>query len=1243
MALVSAPTDSTQRHVLLIGTTVYQDGWADIGAGVLTELEAARKLFVDKLGYDTCNKVVNPNSSDLKKEIASWRAGLDPGPGDWLLVYYTGHGVERAGMLQVITTDIKSRSPETASNAQDLITSLFGDSHPSHVLVIIDTCQSAAAQLDVASTATRLREAQGGAARGADFHVLTTARSIDTAWVGQFIGALDATMSIGTAAGTDEEHVQIAPAVEAVNAILDKAGAQRAGYAGAGERASRFLPNPRWVPRLLQNMESDARARVLHRIQSIALRSHWNPRARGVATEHDAGWFFTGRSRALRRIVQWLGATDAARGLLITGLPGSGKSAVLARIITLADPQQRKLAVEAGALQDSAPAELPAENAIDAALHARAKDPIQLALEMSAALGLDVSSAREDAEAATVAALERRTSRVVVAIDALDEAQRPYDCAAFLRRLLQKSPQVHLLIGVRSSGALNETLVGALGTQIERLDLDAAEWYDKADIGRYVRHYLSASPGSPYATSSDEELRQLAGAVGERAGTSFLVASVTAHALASRPEIMKVDAGQDWLPSTVGEALSLDLARFSGSAGEQIRAVLLALASGFGRGLPKAEWLALARLHSDGDLSEWDLDRISREAGFYIVSDEEFGAPVRRLYHEEFSRHLHSEIPLRQLGAIPQALLDLLPRAADTAAPAWPAASSYLLMYYPAHLVALNRGTELLSVTTSPAWIEAKRRRFVGLEPVLSDLDFASHVARIAEPPDLLAAMRVSAIYTSFATVAPPLAIDVLAALGEPGRAELLATNIEFPLDRCHAFSLLAIRYAKAGNMVKASSCLRLAERAARTVRGHFSTMASYWTIHAALVSGLGEFATATVSSVHRSLGTLRQLQRDTPIGKDVAGLGFQLWAQDRLEEDKSFAIPHWLFWAAMCLREAGDDKGLSEVRDTLAALSNPGNNLSLQTAGVTRDVAYLRSRTFGIVKPRNFALALVEAGLIDEFNDLRRQGVLDSYDYADSAKRYAWALARQGETTVALEIAASIHDDLEEQARAYFHLSQVALEKDDRSFADAVATRAAQLVAQLTATGPLAVPRWRVETWIAQVMLAAGRTDEARRLTESVVEASVAPARENSLAMATPRTAESKGHLFFDSAVDIDEGVIEAVLQAAGTSGTPAARDALQQSGSTQRTQALSLAALAGIDADSASAFALWFDALTASRLAGRKTLIEVVEKGRQVLQRVASSIAVDDLHATIAAVDREFTGGGDHAGDTTASVVNA
>ncbi|HEY3741307.1 MAG TPA: hypothetical protein VGL53_15760, partial [Bryobacteraceae bacterium] len=687
-----------------------------------------------------------PHSSTLKKEVARWRAGVDNGPDDWLVLYWTGHGVEHAGMLQLITTDIESDSPETAPNAHDLVMALVGARQPSHILLIVDTCQSGAAQLDVASTAARLREAQGGAARGADFHVITTARSIDTAWVGQFIDALGVTMTKGTAASTDEEYVQLGPALEKVNEVLAKAGAQRSGFAGAGERASRFLPNPQWVPRLQKNMEPDTRTHVLYRIQSIALRSHWNPRSRGVATEHDAGWFFTGRSRVLRRIIQWLSAEDAAPALVIKGLPGSGKSAVLARIVTLADSQQRNLALESGTLNGITPAEIPFEGAIDAALHARAKDPVQLALEMSSALRLDSSSGQEDPEAATIEALRHRSDRLVVAIDALDEAQRPYDCAAFLRRLLQKAPNIHLLIGVRSSGTPEETLVGALGQHIDPLDLDSADWYDKADLARYVQHYLAVSPNSAYGTLPADNVRQLAEAVTERARTSFLVASVTAHALAGQTAITTLNASQDWLPSTVGEALELDLARFSGSAGQQVRAVLRALAWGFGRGLPRAEWLAIAQVFWDGDMFESDLERWSREAGFYIVTDEEFGTPVWRLYHEEFARHLTSKTPPPAYHVMPKALLDLVPRVPGTTALIWQAASDYLLMYYSAHLAVIH-GSDMIHLTTRPEWIEAKRRRFGSLEPVLEDLDQAAHEA-LCGTPYLPTAVRVSAVYT---------------------------------------------------------------------------------------------------------------------------------------------------------------------------------------------------------------------------------------------------------------------------------------------------------------------------------------------------------------------------------------------------------------------------------------------------------------------------------------------------------------
>ena len=61
--------------------------------------------------------------------------------------------------------------------------------------------------------------------------------------------------------------------------------------------------------------------------------SHWGPRSRGVSSDRSsAGWFFTGRRVALTELVRWL-TTDTPPTLrVITGSPGSGKSALLARL-----------------------------------------------------------------------------------------------------------------------------------------------------------------------------------------------------------------------------------------------------------------------------------------------------------------------------------------------------------------------------------------------------------------------------------------------------------------------------------------------------------------------------------------------------------------------------------------------------------------------------------------------------------------------------------------------------------------------------------------------------------------------------------------------------------------------------------------------------------------------------------------------------------------------------------------------
>src|SRR6185312_9905089 len=73
----------------------------------------------------------------------------------------------------------------------------------------------------------------------------------------------------------------------------------------------------------------------------LALKEHWDPRARGVEQAARPGWFFTGRREALSQLVAWLiAAPDPADNVrVITGGPGSGKSAVLARLVTMSDPQ----------------------------------------------------------------------------------------------------------------------------------------------------------------------------------------------------------------------------------------------------------------------------------------------------------------------------------------------------------------------------------------------------------------------------------------------------------------------------------------------------------------------------------------------------------------------------------------------------------------------------------------------------------------------------------------------------------------------------------------------------------------------------------------------------------------------------------------------------------------------------------------------------------------------------------------
>ena len=77
-------------------------------------------------------------------------------------------------------------------------------------------------------------------------------------------------------------------------------------------------------------------------------RNHFAPRGRGVLPFGGRqGWYFTGRTRALRELAQWLTDSGQPTVQVVTGTPGSGKSAMLGRLVLLADPQHRQTALRA--------------------------------------------------------------------------------------------------------------------------------------------------------------------------------------------------------------------------------------------------------------------------------------------------------------------------------------------------------------------------------------------------------------------------------------------------------------------------------------------------------------------------------------------------------------------------------------------------------------------------------------------------------------------------------------------------------------------------------------------------------------------------------------------------------------------------------------------------------------------------------------------------------------------------------
>ena len=652
-------TELLRRHFVAIATSDYDDATCPALPGVLDEVQSLREwLCDDQLGerrFTQQHEELAHNPA--KRQI---RDALEDPERPWshsdaAVMFVTGHGVFGDGAHWVVLQRTNTgRLHSTAVRTSDVVGWLRGTGIE-HLMIIMDMCYAGAAAGETVTFGDFPRTWLPLASVTRDQKAVTGA--LATA-ITEFLAELRGP------SGDQFNHGPYLLVAQFLSAIQAKLGdTQRLALLHPGlpalEGPSPCLPNPRYRPE--QATVQPARRDLA--LRSKDLEAHWDPRARGVAAGAERGWLFTGRIKLMRRLIQ--ATTDDAQPVLVTGAAGTGKSAVLARLVTLSDPG---FCARYAEMVDGIPTELrTAPGAVDAAVLATGKVPHEVMGQIYEA----VSGERPPANGAVPTLDELRSAwwswlkthdgAVTVVVDALDEAENPH--ALLTGVLAQLNPpdpgrcRVRLIVGVRSPGGIDDSINGSgslrgrpLADVAEhalaatRLRVDESPWWNPDDLAEYATELLVATDGSPYAGQEyREHAEAVAGTLAAQAGKSFLVTRIAATSLAHRD--VRVDpADPAWLQTLADGVLGVfrdDLHATLSDPGDRQRAVhlLRAVAFAYGRGLPwRQVWPLVAnavaddpeRTYGDSDIA-WLL---GSRLGAYLVTDREDGITVYRLFHD---------------------------------------------------------------------------------------------------------------------------------------------------------------------------------------------------------------------------------------------------------------------------------------------------------------------------------------------------------------------------------------------------------------------------------------------------------------------------------------------------------------------------------------------------------------------------------------------------------------------------------
>ena len=659
----------------------------------------------------------------LRDSIEAAVAGDGP-----VIVHFVGHGGWDRDTRSYYLAGVDASPGMLASSGVNICEQLDrinADPEGPRVLFVLDACGSGRAVGHVLGQDHREEDRRGW--------VLAAAHAKDPAYTGRFSAALanvldriaDGELDIAAS----EEYIRLEKVRDLVQEALDRESGLRQVVQFTAPKSRQpalpFIANPRYDPHAHRRRADWLRAvpdpAVRAVLDEVADPEHFRSRAAGVpAGRRQPGvaglsrCLFTGRSTVMAALSAWLAGSASQPGPLrvITGSPGSGKSAVLGALVCAAHPLLRDAMPEiylrlAG---PSRPAAVPRL----AVVHARNRDLAEVLGSVGRQLSWpDAPSGGWDT-AELLEMVRGLDLQPVLAVDALDEAAEPVGLMRDMVLPLVASGAARVVVGVRPWGDLFAPLLDAASADGGLVDLDAVPpGALRSDLANYVAELLAESRHY----RDDYDLRHKVAAVtaealadgGRRLGSEFLAAGLFADYLDALPRpLADLAAVRAAVPDSLDKLLEMRLARLGAGRG-WLRPVLAVLAHAKGGGMPrKLVTAGAASVAGSAAPAEREVADALEAARFYLRrSMDSDGTVLYRLFHKAFDDRLveypaDPELPTIDRRSDASRLLDALLAGLQLSPVnshsiwAWDRAEPYLLRHAIEHAADAGRVDELL-------------------------------------------------------------------------------------------------------------------------------------------------------------------------------------------------------------------------------------------------------------------------------------------------------------------------------------------------------------------------------------------------------------------------------------------------------------------------------------------------------------------------------------------------------------------